>query len=395
MPGNQDDPSETLSLCVRCGRCRSVCPTFELELVETAVARGRVVLAEHLGEGMEPTQGLYRILHTCLLCMACEEVCTNGVPVAEIVQKGREQLRRVTGTPRWKGALSWVLSHPRVMDHLCRAGGVMGLLAPKGREPRGLLLRVPRLVEEGVFLPPISASPFRRTCSGVDGEPRVLLFLGCLIDHCYPEVAKATVGLLQGLGYGCLVPERQYCCGHPHFAMGFREEGERIVRLNTQVFEEAAPDLILTACASCASTLKREYSLDAPVLDLVELLQRHEDRLEVVLPPGVERVGWHQPCHLGRGQGIDGQGLVERLLGSRFVSMENQTRCCGFGGTFSVEFSRLSAAIGADKARWAKESGAQLVLTDCPACMMQLQRSFSSEGVEVAHIASVAKPRFA
>jgi len=122
VPGNQDDPSETLSLCVRCGRCRSVCPTFELELVETAVARGRVVLAEHLGEGMEPTQGLYRILHTCLLCMACEEVCTNEAPVVELVEAARALLVKERGKPLYKRILARILEDKPLAMRLVSLG---------------------------------------------------------------------------------------------------------------------------------------------------------------------------------------------------------------------------------------------------------------------------------
>ncbi len=387
---------DELSLCVRCGRCRSVCPTFEVERSETSVARGRVVLARHLFEGLAAGGDASRVLNTCLLCMACEEVCTNGVPIARIVEGARSLLVADHGVPKWKGALSWVLGHPKVMDWLSRAGGLTTLLPQEQGEPRGLLLRVPRFMEEGVFLPPLSVPPFRKGFreeggGRAVGKTWVLLFLGCLIDHCYPEIASATVRLLSRLGYACLVPEDQYCCGHPHLAMGFSSDAERIASLNTEVFKRERPDLILTACASCASTLKRDYGLSIPVLDLVELLKEHQDELVVSLPEGVDRVTWHQPCHLGRGQGIDGSGLVEALFGDSFAPMENPHRCCGFGGAMSVEFSRLSGRLGKEKAAWAKKSGAQLVLTDCPACVMQIERSLlqEAEGIHCTHLVTL------
>ena len=383
---------ELLSLCVRCGRCRGVCPTFEVERTETSVARGRVVLTNHLLEGLRESETAYRILNTCLLCMACEEVCTNKVPVSGIVQVSRELLRKRWGSPQWKDALSWVLSHPRVMDLLSPTAIITRLLPKKGEEPRGLLLRIPRLVDEKVFLPPVSPVPFRRSSGGVWGEgPRVLLFLGCLIDHCYPKIAQTTVELLKRLGYSCVVPKEQYCCGHPHLAMGFREDAERILLYNKRLFEREDPDFILTACASCASTLKREYDLRVPVLDLVELLERHKKELRVTLPSDVERVTWHQPCHLGRGQGIEGEALVKELFGKSFVETKNSHRCCGFGGSLSVEFSSLSTHLAKEKAEWIKESGAQMVLTDCPACIMQLQRGLLLEGVpaSAAHLVTL------
>ncbi len=380
---NEEDLGKALSLCVRCGRCRGVCPTFEVLGSETAVARGRVVLAQHLAEGDSLTPAAPEILNTCLLCMACEEVCTNKVPVAELVQLARHRLHHQMRPQRWKNALSWVLSHPKAMDLLGTAGGLASQLAPSEGEPRGLLLRIPGFLEENLFLPPISSRPFRlREEGGREGNRgKVLVFLGCLVDHCYPETAEATIRLLEGLGYGYTVPEEQYCCGHPHMAMGFTEDAKRIIERNLRVFRGEEPDAIVTPCASCASTLKREYHLSIPVLDTMELITRHLDQLSVTLPQGVERVTWHTPCHLGRGQGIYPMPAVERLLGHHLAHLKDHDRCCGFGGTLSVEFSGLSLQVGREKAERIRETGAELVLTDCPACIMQLQHSLFDRGV--------------
>lgn len=393
MTSKAEQWEEALSLCVRCGRCRSVCPTLQVLRQETSVARGRVVLTRHLTEGCRGSATAYEILHTCLLCMACEEVCTNKVPITEIVQRGRGLLRERGGSPRWKTALSWVLSHPKAMDFMAKTAGPLGLISPDGRT-RGMLLRIPKLLEEGFFMPPIYTTPFRNSFRGIEtggSKGRALLFLGCLIDHSYPQIADATVRLLHRLGYSCIVPRDQFCCGHPHLAMGFRKEAESIIATNTELFSSTEADFILTACASCASTLKKEYDLPLPVLDVVELLQRHREDLYVSLPQGVKLATWHQPCHLGRGQGIDATELVQEILGEGFSPMENPDRCCGFGGTLSVEFSHLSSEVGREKAEWIRESGAELVLTDCPACIMQIQRSLLAQdlSINVSHLVTI------
>jgi L-lactate dehydrogenase complex protein LldE len=85
-------------------------------------------------------------------------------------------------------------------------------------------------------------------------------------------------------------------------------------------------------------------------------------------------VTYHDSCHLLRELGISEQPrtLIRHVDGIEFREMENSTRCCGFGGTFSVKFPDVSVAMGEDKVRWIRESGAECVVGCDVSCLMHI-----------------------
>ena len=382
--GEKEKLQEALSRCVRCGRCRSVCPTFSLLSREWAVARGRVALVKALEEGrLEPTRRLEDHLSTCLLCMACEEVCTNEAPVAELVKEARAHLVAERGKPLYKRILARILQDKALAHRLVSLGLLSRpLWGRKVPEYRGLALRMPLL--KGWEVVPSLGTPFSREAKKEYGEARrgrVVLFLGCLLDFVYPAMARATVDTLVALGYRVVIPSHQSCCGFPHLAMGDREGAKRLVEVNTRVLEGVGADFVVTACATCTAHLKGEYTLSLPVRDVVEVvLEEGWGAFEYRLG---EKATYHEPCHLARGQDVKGLGpFLEGVLGENFVEMEDYNRCCGFGGSLSIAYPQVSLGVGEAKAKRVEETGASVVLTACPACVLQLNRCLARLGVK-------------
>ncbi len=332
---------------------------------------------------MEPTQRLEDHLSTCLLCMACEEVCTNKAPVVGLVEEARVLLVQERGKPLYKRILGKVLEDKALANKLV----ALGLLSRPlwGREVpqyRGLALRM-AFFEGWDMVPPL-AKPFSREGPqdwGKAEKGTVALFLGCLLDFVYPSMAWATVETLVGLGYRVVMPPDQGCCGHPHRAMGDREGAERLKELNVRTLEESGASMVVTACATCTAYLKEVYPLSIPVKDVVEvMLEAGEGAFQYRLG---KKATYHEPCHLGRGQEVRGLiTFLQGILGEGLVEMEGYNRCCGFGGSLALAYPQISLGVGEMKARSVRETGASAVLTACPACILQINRCLARAGVE-------------
>jgi glycolate oxidase iron-sulfur subunit len=169
---------------------------------------------------------------------------------------------------------------------------------------------------------------------------------------------------------------------------------------NIEVFRAAGVDAVVTGCASCGLTLKREYEemlgiaggLGIPVFDFTEFLA-----LRGFVPPRSEerkkiRVTFHDPCHLVRGQGISAEprSILRSLPWVEFVEMRDADRCCGSGGTFSLTHYDLSKAIARRKVEAIRDAHVDVVATECQSCVMQLRDMLAQAGVDVP-VVSVAE----
>ncbi len=156
-------------------------------------------------------------------------------------------------------------------------------------------------------------------------------------------------------------------------------------------------EAVLTACPTCGSALKHfiprllagdpEWSLRAEVLaertvDATEYLAERVDLPAASAPAGV-RVTYHDPCHLARGQGVRSQprDLVTRVAGHDLVELASAEVCCGGAGSFLLTHPSLSRKIGDRKAAEIAATGADVVVTSCPGCRMQLTGSLRRDGM--------------
>jgi L-lactate dehydrogenase complex protein LldE len=230
------------------------------------------------------------------------------------------------------------------------------------------------------------------------------LLVTCLGDVFFPDVGVATVRLLRRLGIEVDFPRAQTCCGQPHFNSGYRDMARDLARHTINVF--ASSDAVVTPSGSCAAMLKLEY----PELfadDLVwheraaELGQRtHELADFLVNVLHVEDVGarflgkvtYHMACHL-RGLGLltEPERLLKRVKDLEYLPLERADECCGFGGSFSVRFPQISEAMVRDKANFIANTGADVVVTTDPGCLMNIAGYLHRQGnpIRVLHLAQV------
>ena len=238
-------------------------------------------------------------------------------------------------------------------------------------------------------------------------NPRVALFVTCLVDLFRPSVGFATVKLLEDAGCRVEVPEAQVCCGQPAYNSGDRADTTAIARQVIQAFD--GYDFIVAPSGSCAGMLREHYpalfaadpaqqaraeAFAAKVWELTSFLtdvlrlEQVESRL-----PAETKIAYHDSCSGLRELGIKAQPrqLLRGVAGAELVALEGAETCCGFGGTFCVKYGEVSADIAGRKTAQITASGADLLLAGDMGCLMNMAGKLKREGspVAVRHVAEV------
>lgn len=390
---------EEIEQCVKCGACRAHCPVFGAERREGRVARGKVALADAVLKGEVGLEAkVLEDLSQCLLCGSCEAQCPNKVPTDEIVAAARRRIAEQKGLSSFGKGVAAVLGRPKLMNALAKTGGRFStLLFKQLPKNSGLRLRFPApYLAADRTLPPIAAKPFRERVpeliEGKAGMPTIAFFTGCGINYMYPAIGEAFLQALKFLGVTVIIPKDQACCGLPAVSAGAGSVVEQLAVQNLAALTRRPVDYVVTACASCNAGLGKIYpdlgedyaALGKKTRDIFVFLVElglPEKLAALPRPDQRTRVTYHDPCHL-RTRGItkEPRQILAALPQVEFVEMAGAGICCGLGGTYSVYHYDTAKKIGAKKAASISASGAQLVATDCPGCIMQLQDSINHGG---------------
>ena len=395
------DLIKELMPCVRCGQCRSVCPVFLAKGVESDAPRGKVALVRALLEGkLEPSKALSEKLDQCLLCQTCVQDCPSGVRVDRIIIAARERLAELRGVPFRKKVLTrWLMPNlGRLQPLIALASRMQNLFGGKVVAGNYRLPRYPMPLIGKRLLPHLTGQTLhtlvQKRPKNRKGAQRIIFFSGCMITYVNPGIGQAVMEVLQRNGVDVVVPKEQVCCGLPSLAAGDPETFEGLRQHNLKVLRENDYDAIITACASCGSTLKEHYGPELPmkIYDFSEFLID-----QVKLSPPLLRVEktvtYHDPCHLRKSQRIKSQprSLLKRIPGLSFQDVKDPDRCCGFGGTFSLNYPSLSQQINDTTVKQLVETNAEMVVTSCPGCMLHLANGLYRCGskAQVVHLAEV------
>lgn len=236
---------------------------------------------------------------------------------------------------------------------------------------------------------------------------RVALMVTCINDAMFPEAGKAVVTLLRRLGVDVEFPAAQTCCGQPMVNTGYLDEAVPVVRTFVRAFE--GYDAVVTPSGSCAGSARHQHAmvarrsgdagLAAAVAEVSPRVHELSEFLVDVL--GVEDVGasfphsvtYHPTCHSLRmlGVGDRPERLLRAVRGIRLLDLPSAEECCGFGGTFAVKNADTSVAMGSDKARHVRETGAEVLVAGDSSCLMHIGGLLSRQraGVRVMHLAEV------
>jgi L-lactate dehydrogenase complex protein LldE len=236
---------------------------------------------------------------------------------------------------------------------------------------------------------------------------KVALQVTCINDALFPDTGKAVLTLLRRLGVEVDFPAAQTCCGQPMVNTGYVDEAVPAVRAFVDAF--ASYDAIVTPSGSCAGSARHQHRIVAersgdPGLvravaetspKLYELTEFLVDRLGLtdVGASFPHTVTYHPTCHSLRMLGVGDRPrlLLEQVRGLRLVDLPRAAECCGFGGTFAMKNADTSIAMGSDKARHVRETGAEVLVAGDNSCLMHVGGLLSREraGIRTMHLAEV------
>ena len=242
---------------------------------------------------------------------------------------------------------------------------------------------------------------------------RIGLFATCLADTLFPNVAIATVELLERLGHEVVFPPRQTCCGQMHINTGYQREAVELVRNHVETFEDAGCDVIVAPSGSCVGSVRHQHAMvarrsgDEALAVRAENMAARTYELSQLLIVSIEvrdvgayyphTVTYHPTCHSLRMLRV-GDGPLELLghvRGLILVELPMADSCCGFGGTFALKNGETSAAILADKMAAVIGTGAEVCTAGDASCLMQIGGGLSRTGspVRTVHLAEILASR--
>ncbi|WP_029551720.1 (Fe-S)-binding protein [Thermocrinis jamiesonii] len=370
--------------CVKCALCKSVCPTYPYIKEEGGFARGRLVLAEMLLKGeISETKEAYKHLDQCAMCRRCEWICPNGVEYKEIIVSARNKQDRSLIKETGLKALDVLQSNVgrKAVKFL---GKVMDKLPYKEFRvffPTGAVKFMPK--------PDGKAFGLRgKTFKAEQEKGKLLFFTGCMIDAFYSKTGESVVKLMNKAGWTVIVPEDIKCCGAPHYYSGNISAFEKLKEHNLKEMGKYEFDAIVVACPTCGGALQEDYGIDKKVYDFSEII--FESRLN--FKGKGEKVTFHVPCHSYSAMKVSEKvfyGVIQRVESDELIKGEKDKSCCGFAGLFSITNPKLSEKIQREKIEDINKTGADVVLTSCPGCVLNLTDGVKTykTGQKVMHLA--------
>ena len=397
-----DKRRELARKCMKCGFCQFFCPVYQEELTESTVARGRhMYVRDVLAGRQELTPGLADRFSRCTLCRTCETFCPSKAPTAELVMATRADLVAELGLPTGKRLVFRnVLRNRSVLAAGAKFASWWQWLAPASEGREGRVRHLPTFLEGfslGRQIPSLAKRQLRQILPEVVSPPpgigtrmKVGFFAGCSTELLYPEAGEKLVHILAAQGCEVHFPRAQGCCGTPVMTSGDFELARELADVNVAALGDY--DFVVSGCASCSSTLKEyeHYLADtderkaaytafkAKVRGVNEFFfgELELDPSQLKLKPEYrgKKVTWHDPCHLVRYQDIREQPrkLLQGIDGLEYVEMPNADRCCGMAGTFTLYYYDTARGIADKKAHSIAATNADLVVTECPGCVMQM-----------------------
>jgi len=388
--------------CIRCGSCANVCPVY-------GVLGGHVFghiytgpIGAVLTSFYHDDKNAMELLSLCCGCKACSEICPANINIQKLISDVYGGLRLKYGVDKFRSSIySNVLSKPSTMKKMAKVGSLILKTVERDSHLNSSLM--PKKHDFRVLPVPKSesfSSLFRRKLETqqkeIESVKTVFFYPGCAIEYVYPEVGESVVKFLNNIGLRVEIPERMVCCGYPAIHDGDKISAKKIISESVRYLpKEKNFDYFLVLCPTCGTTLKflfREFVYDVPdeykrvkyveerVVNLSRLL--NDLNVKIKTKNGI-LFTYHIPCHQNRGLHFDVEKFLKSLLPNYYMPMKDADMCCGFGGSFSLDYPEVSKAILDKKLKNIVDTNASVVVTECPGCIMQIRGGLLKNNIPV------------
>ncbi|HKS36581.1 MAG TPA: (Fe-S)-binding protein [Verrucomicrobiae bacterium] len=406
--------------CIHCGLCLSSCPTYLETGNENDSPRGRIYLMRAVQDGrLSLADTVVQHIDLCLGCRACEAVCPSGVHYGELLEHTRDHIET-----HFRRSWFQVLLRRFLIERIFPYPGRMKLALLPAKFLRAIhaVKLLPKFAREALALVPADASAVKlpMVSPALTGprKGRVGFISGCVMSVMFGKTNAASVRLLTRSGYEVITPPLQGCCGALYAHGGNLERARACARNNIEVFERHNLAAIVINAAGCGSTLKeyghlladdpqwveRARQFSAKVKDLTEWLTQIGFKVsgpemtvegktrDSCSPIGALRVTYHDACHLAHPQRITRppRDLVKAVAGDNYLELPESDVCCGSAGSYNLTEPEMAERLQRRKIENILKTGAQMVVTTNPGCLLQIQaglRKAGADGIEALHIA--------
>ena len=399
--------------------CLPTCPTYDATKIERNSPRGRIALMRAIADDrLEASRTFGEEMYFCLGCLACETACPAGVKYGQLFEAAREEaeeagvLRKPARQVIRSLALRGVFTRPRLLRFI---GRLLWLYRASGAQELFRFLRLNTLLpyrwrELERMTPQARAKFSNQLIKEAEHPPgpiahRVAVLTGCVQDIVFSDINRDTVDVLLANGCEVYTPGQQYCCGSLHAHNGEVSAAKKLARRQIDAFDASRFDAIITNAAGCGSHLKsygvlladdpqyseRARAWSAKVRDIHEWLCEIGFRrpAEGKARAGKRSVTYHEACHLCHGQKITQppREILKSIPDLELTELSESTWCCGSAGIYNITQPEMAAQLQKRKMRHIVETGASIVATANPGCLLQLEsgaRKFSQK-IAVRH----------
>ncbi|MGY5874544.1 MAG: fumarate reductase (CoM/CoB) subunit TfrB [Candidatus Thorarchaeota archaeon] len=363
--------------CIECSACLSNCPIVH----ETWEYPGPMIIRQLARLELDPRDVEDRVamamnesLYSCTTCKMCEDICPKSIKIPALAVELLRAKAVEAGYPLAEGQQAFLDS----VNETGRAVPEKDTSLLKQLDTEEFLVENPR--------------------------GRVGFFTGCLIDYRMQSTGKALIDVLNRNNVDVIVPKEQWCCASPAFRTGDLNTANAAARRVTEIFEAAMEkfnfDTVVVACAGCGKTLREDHRPlitdergEPPKFKVYDMAEYMLDVIgkENIVPPKGEiklKITYHEPCHLGRGQGVVDQPieLLKMIPGVEYIDDPYKNRCCGAGGGVRAGQREMSQKIALTRKEYIEATGADMVTTECPFCTIQLNDMMKGTETQVRYI---------
>ena len=372
--------------CMKCTVCTVYCPVLQVNPLYPGPKQ-----AGPDGERLRLKDPYFfnYALKYCMNCKRCEVACPSGVRVADLIQSAR--IRYDRSAP---GLREQLLASTDLMGTLARPVAPVVNVVVRQNLSKTLMDAVLKVDKRRAF-PQYSSRSFeawlrRREKAQAAFPEQVAYFHGCYVNYNYPQLGKDLVKVLNALGIGVQLLEKEKCCGIAMISNGMSDKAARHARHNLAALEKAVGGKglqVVTTSSSCALTLREEYPnllgidnsgvRDAILMAVRFIYEKLEKGATLRFRPDFhKKVAYHVPCHMEKmGWGVFSERLLRMIPGVEFTLLDSN--CCGIAGTygFKKENYEASQAIGAPLFAQIRAVDPDVVACDCETCKWQIEMS--------------------